>query len=143
MFKLNAARVSEPGWQPLLPSTAAASWMSEEGKAAEFLPHHAASGGDDVTSAHHAVWEGVWGWLHGQQAATAAAFATQQRVDVLAATLAGSTSELASVEAGCSLGLLSVSADRSVAERHTWSVVRERRARRAEARIVNRQKEIF
>ena len=104
MFKLNAARVSEPA-VPLLPAGTPASWASAEAAA----PHHQAD--DRRSAAHHGVWEGVWGWLHGRQLAAAEAFQSLQPVEVLAATLVGSESELDCVEAGCSLGLLAQAGD--------------------------------
>ena len=95
MFKLNAARVSEP--------EESVSWLQEE-SAHESLPHHAF--GDRESMPHHGVWEGVWGWLNGRQGSAAAGFRSPHSVAVLAQTLATSDSEVDCVDAGYSLGLL-------------------------------------
>ena len=91
MFKLNAARVSEPSSAP--------SWLHDHDTA----PHHAF--GDHDSMSHHGVWEGVWGWLNGRQDA-AAQFQSPHSVESLARTLATSSSEVDCVDAGYSLGLL-------------------------------------
>jgi hypothetical protein len=95
MFKLNAARVSEPR------ITGSPSWLHEgdiDG------PHHLF--GDHASMAHHGVWEGVWGWLKGQDEAAAAQFQSPHSIESLRHTLATSKSEVDCVDAGYSLGLL-------------------------------------
>ena len=95
MFKLNAARVSEPR------VTGGPSWLHEGDIDS---PHHLF--GDHASMAHHGVWEGVWGWLKGQDEAAAAQFQSPHSIESLRRTLATSSSEVDCVDAGYSLGLL-------------------------------------
>ena len=95
MFKLNAARVSEPR------IAGGPSWLNVGDTDG---PHHAF--GDPESMAHHGVWEGVWGWLKGQEEAAAAQFHSPHSIESLCHTLGTSNSEVDCVDAGYSLGLL-------------------------------------
>lgn len=95
MFKLNAARVSEPRCASSPP------WLHQGDTDS---PHHRL--GDSESMAHHGVWEGVWGWLKGQDEAAAAQFQSPHSIESLSHILATSSSEVDCVDAGYSLGLL-------------------------------------
>ena len=114
MFKLNAARVSEPR------IAGGPSWLNVGDTDS---PHHAFD--DPESMAHHGVWEGVWGWLKGQEEAAAAQFHSPHSIEALRDTLATSNSEIDCVDAGYSLGLLVHKAN-TVADREAALIALQR-----------------